>query len=199
MNTKVCPVEIFQSSFEFNPLLEYYKTLNAKNIIEIGSLFGGTLWNWLQYLQPNGKVTIVDMLVGSNDSRYSKQLDCHNKLWPEWAREVPTDLIVLEDSSMSSKTINYVHQRHTEPVDFIFIDGDHKYESVKSDFEKYVDLVRPGGLVAFHDVDIPMNHSAYGGVKDFWDELELSGKYITNKWVEIPGWWGIGALWIPQD
>ncbi len=38
------------------------------------------------------------------------------------------------------------------PVDFLFLDGDHRYEAVRRDFELYAPLVRPGGLVAFHDV-----------------------------------------------
>ncbi len=36
-----------------------------------------------------------------------------------------------------------------EPVDFLFIDGDHLYDGVKIDFELYKKLVRPGGLIAF--------------------------------------------------
>ena len=34
------------------------------------------------------------------------------------------------------------------PYDFIFIDGDHRYEPVKVDWENYAPL---GGVVAFHD------------------------------------------------
>ena len=34
--------------------------------------------------------------------------------------------------------------------DFLFIDGDHT--GVGRDYEMYRDLVRPGGLIAFHDI-----------------------------------------------
>ena len=37
-------------------------------------------------------------------------------------------------------------------IDFLFIDGDHSLEGVTKDWEMYKDLVRPGGIVAFHDV-----------------------------------------------
>lgn len=33
----------------------------------------------------------------------------------------------------------------------IFIDGDHTYDQVIADFENYLDLLAPGGILAFHD------------------------------------------------
>ena len=41
---------------------------------------------------------------------------------------------------------NLAHQ-----YDFIFIDGNHTYENCKNDYEKYHDMVVPGGIVALHD------------------------------------------------
>lgn len=35
--------------------------------------------------------------------------------------------------------------------DFLFIDGDHSYEGVKSDMELYLPKLKPGARVAFHD------------------------------------------------
>ncbi|MBF05370.1 hypothetical protein CL644_01540 [bacterium] len=35
--------------------------------------------------------------------------------------------------------------------DFIFIDGDHRYESVKKDFEDWYLLIDPGGYISFDD------------------------------------------------
>jgi predicted O-methyltransferase YrrM len=38
-----------------------------------------------------------------------------------------------------------------DPVEMIFIDGDHKYESVQRDFELWFPKVIEGGTMAFHD------------------------------------------------
>jgi predicted O-methyltransferase YrrM len=37
------------------------------------------------------------------------------------------------------------------PLDFIFIDGDHTWEGISSDWTAWSGLVAPGGLVALHD------------------------------------------------
>lgn len=38
-----------------------------------------------------------------------------------------------------------------EPVDFIFIDGDHSYEGLQGDWEAWNPLIAPNGIVALHD------------------------------------------------
>ncbi len=38
-----------------------------------------------------------------------------------------------------------------DPVDLVFIDGDHAYESVRGDWEAWSSLVAPGGVIALHD------------------------------------------------
>lgn len=189
----ICPVEMFQSPVEFNPLLDLYRELKPKNVLEIGALFGGTLWHWLKYIQPGGKVTVVDMLVSTFDSRYGQQFECHDKLWYLWAKAAQTDLKIYEQSSIDPRVVNSIHSRyHGDPLDFVFIDGDHTYQGVKQDFEAYIDLVRAGGIVAFHDISIPDDHPHYGGVNRLWRELKQT--YRCEEFVETPGWWGIGVL-----
>jgi predicted O-methyltransferase YrrM len=38
-----------------------------------------------------------------------------------------------------------------QPVDFVFIDGEHSYEGLRRDWESWSGLVAPGGVVALHD------------------------------------------------
>ena len=40
----------------------------------------------------------------------------------------------------------------SQKLDFLFIDGDHSYEGVKTDFELYSPLVKKGGIISFHDI-----------------------------------------------
>lgn len=41
--------------------------------------------------------------------------------------------------------------RKVGEYDLVFIDGDHTFEGAKADWNAYANLVRPGGIVAFHD------------------------------------------------
>jgi hypothetical protein len=43
----------------------------------------------------------------------------------------------------------------TTQLDFIYIDGTHKYQYVKHDLEDYYPLIKPKGIICGHDFDIP--------------------------------------------
>ena len=38
-----------------------------------------------------------------------------------------------------------------EPVDMVFVDGDHSYSSVVRDIDAWLPHIKPGGIIAFHD------------------------------------------------
>jgi predicted O-methyltransferase YrrM len=42
-------------------------------------------------------------------------------------------------------------EQMSEPVDFIFIDGDHSWDGIKADWQGWSPLMRCGGIVALHD------------------------------------------------
>jgi len=52
-------------------------------------------------------------------------------------------------------------------IDFIFIDADHRYEGLKSDWDAWIPLINPGGIVALHDScsSATMNLEDAGSVK----------------------------------
>lgn len=66
-------------------------------------------------------------------------------------------------------TVHKAHQHFAGGVDLLFIDGDHQYASVLTDWLLYSPLVRPGGLVAFHDVALTVE--GHYGVPEFVEKL----------------------------
>jgi len=52
-------------------------------------------------------------------------------------------------------------------VDMVFIDGDHRYETVLKDIRKAYELLESGGLICGHDY----GHPSWPGVKQAVDEL----------------------------
>lgn len=84
-----------------------------------------------------------------------------------------------------------------EPIDFLFIDGDHNYETVKSDFEMYSPLVKKGGAVGFHDIN---NRGIEGVTVDqFMRELDEYHTYKTADYrsngLKSPG---TRIIWLPE-
>ena len=88
------------------------------------------------------------------------------------------------------------------PVDLLFIDGDHSYDGVAADYHLYRPLVRPGGLIVFHDIvpaattgDPRAGHRWVGGVPRFWQEVRSQG---VRSWEFVTHWeqggFGIGAI-----
>jgi predicted O-methyltransferase YrrM len=55
----------------------------------------------------------------------------------------------------------------------LHIDGDHTYGAVKADYLNYARMVRPGGIIAMHDLLTP-------GVSGFVLDLEASGHKIEK-------------------
>jgi len=61
------------------------------------------------------------------------------------------------------------------PFDFLFIDTDHAYHNVKDEYEKYSPMVRPGGIVAFHDTVWHTEYDSRYEVWRFMNELRSGG------------------------
>ncbi len=79
--------------------------------------------------------------------------------------------------SYDPMTIQKVYQSASGGVDLLFIDGDHQYASVLADWLLYSPLVRPGGVVAFHDIALTVG--GHYGVPEFLAKLsrgELDGR-----------------------
>lgn len=66
------------------------------------------------------------------------------------------------------------------PIDLLFIDGDHSYQGVKSDWDLFSPHMAPFGVVVFHDTtwainDFPFEVREDLGVSRFLEELREAG------------------------
>lgn len=136
ISTKKCP----QNPEEIIWLVKHFKALNPKNAIEIGVERGYPTMLWRDLLSKEGKLIGIDINFHLLRANFLNKAD-YNKIY------------LLEGFSNSPCIIDSVTRiLNGEKIDFIFIDGDHEYESVKSDYENYKKFLRPGGKIALHDV-----------------------------------------------
>lgn len=91
------------------------------------------------------------------------------------------------------------------PIDLLFIDDGHYYETICKEFELWKPHVRPGGWIVFHDVNEKANIGPHGTQPDcvhvprFWKELQGNKQEIIaderhSQWKGILPHGGLGIL-----
>ena len=184
-----------QNRGEIVPLAALVRDLQPACVVEIGTASGGTLFLWSQLATADATLVSVDLpwpwATEATEAATVKKL--------RGFRRDHQALHCLRKDSHAAETLRDVDTALAgKPVDFLFIDGDHSYEGVKSDFMLYAPLVRPGGLIAFHDI-IPHSEGLGGEVPRFWSEVKA--QYGGVDFVETPGQdgFGIGVLRVPDS
>jgi len=78
-------------------------------------------------------------------------------------------------------------------VDILFIDGDHAYESVKTDYELYSQLVKSPGIIVIHDIG-DYDGKSIGTTVEYWFK-ELRKKHPYVEIVSNPPICGLGVVY----
>lgn len=145
-------------------LLDRMRERKPRVIVEIGTDEGGTLFLWSRAAPDDAVIVAID----SRPLGPLGRLSAYAIVRRGFARKQQRIELLFGRDSHDSVTVEDLKRALSDaPIDFLFIDGDHSYDGVKQDFEQYAPLVRPGGMVALHDVvaaDAP-------GVARFWSEL----------------------------
>lgn len=131
---------------EYAKLLEWAS--GALSILEIGSRFGYTLIDLAHAAKPGARVVAVD-LPGAGDWGNADSEPVLRKNVAQLRAEGYDAHLFLGDSA-SEKISERVAA--LGPFDFVFIDGDHRYDGVLADWLSYGPL---GARVAFHDIRPP--------------------------------------------
>jgi predicted O-methyltransferase YrrM len=180
-----------QKPQELSELLWLVEEEKPRNVLEIGTYAGGTLFCLCQLAQPDAKIVSVDKPEGQFGGGYTDERAKEmRELFPRDDQELH---LFRADSHLPSTLEQVKSVFDGGELELLFIDGDHTYEGVKRDFEMYSPLVAAGGLVVFHDI---MEHHPDSGceVASYWNEIRDDYRYRE---IAAPPWrWGgIGVLW----
>jgi cephalosporin hydroxylase len=182
-----------QDRGELTTLASRVRDIKPEVIVELGTRGGGTLFTWSQCCDSVRLLVSIDLPGGIHGGGYPNQ---RTKFYRQFVANRPQcQLELLRVDSQSETTVNLLKQLlKGRPIDFLFIDADHRYEGVKRDFQLYSPLVRQGGLIAFHDIK-PNVQDSNTQVDRFWDELKAEGRSVEEI-VHSPyrGYFGIGVL-----
>jgi predicted O-methyltransferase YrrM len=164
-------------------------------VVEIGTHHGGSLYCWAWAAAPDAHLVSIDLPDPAEGMGANAETD---RRLPGFLRAGQRLTCIRADSHAPSTRAELVAALGGHAVDFLWIDGDHSDAGVRADWAMYAPLVRPGGLVAFHDIHpdpgIPGNQ-AYR----LWRELRRA--YPVREVIDQdqPGGvgTGIGMLTVP--
>jgi predicted O-methyltransferase YrrM len=181
-----------QQVTELAALLLLLRDHGVKNFLEIGSEAGGTFYAFCK-IATGIKISLDDPSGNSGSKQYDspEASTKRRQLFESFGGDVRT----INGNSHNETVKNAVRMMLLgEPLDFLFIDGDHSTDGVRQDWEMYSPLVRPGGIVAFHDIKPGEYHEMRGCfVHEFWRTLQTKKSEILGS----QNWWGgIGVVFV---
>lgn len=132
-------------------------------IVEFGSLHGRSTRALCDNLMPYGKVWAVDPWGGEYIYDNGNKVPFSTYVYPYFIRNLADH--IKAGRCIPSRGLSYQF-RLMHKVDMVFIDGDHRYDTVVKDIKKAYELLRPNGLICGHDY----NHDGWPGVKTAVDQ-----------------------------
>lgn len=158
-----------QKRSEVLRLVEVVRALRPETVCEIGAAGGGTAFLFAHASAPDALIVSVDLNF----------VESRREAVASFARR-DQNVVCMQGDSHDAATLEAVRARlGGRPLDLLYLDGDHSYEGVASDFASFAPLVREGGLIVLHDI-VPDFKTRYGvatvsytgGVPQFWSELK---------------------------
>jgi predicted O-methyltransferase YrrM len=181
---------LMQLEEEFVPVLEMVAAIKPRRVVEIGTCHGGSLFSWAQAAAADARLVSIDLPHGAGGGGYTPE---YGRRFAQFCAPDQDLTCILADSAADSTLQHTREALGGELIDFLFIDGDHSYEGAKGDFERYGPMVRPGGLVMFHDVQHQAENPEVLGVQRLWAELRErheTAEFVGSQGVSL----GIGVL-----
>lgn len=172
-------------------LIGRVQELRPRRVVEIGTCRGGTLLMFARSSAPDATLVSVDLPRGPWGGGYP----WYRRPWYRAFAGPGQRIELLRRNSHDEATRDRVRDLlGGEPIDLLFIDGDHTYEGARRDFELYSPLVRPGGLIGLHDINPgPETEAQDCLVPKLWAELKAGRR--TEEFIDEPdNAYGIGLI-----
>jgi cephalosporin hydroxylase len=135
-------IHTLQKRSEILALANAVAALKPKIVLEIGTARGGTLLIWSSLASE--KVISCDLVHREAQKPLFEAL-------PPPGSTCRVQLLTGNSHDAAFKQ-RVAQALAGQKADFLFIDGDHTEHGVAADYQDYKEYVRPGGIIAFHDI-----------------------------------------------
>ena len=192
-----------KNEIDGNFLLNHIQQIKPKNFLEIGVFQGVSSRNiceMLYILHGNDfKFTGIDL--------FSKELISENEYAPKTTFSNPLKTIyydyiirinpyslksVLKLLKKFEKSINIIKGNSNEILreisdkfDYVFLDGGHKYETVKNDLNNLTQVINNGGIIFCDDYNLSYAPGVKKAIDDYIIEKKFNLKILNLRFAEI--------------
>jgi predicted O-methyltransferase YrrM len=145
------------SAYEMLVLGSIVKHERAKRIFEIGTSLGLTSYNLARNLPSDGILYTLDLPpVAAEDGQFETLFKVTNSdskmiFADRKNRRFCGTQMERRVQQLYGDSATFDYGPYEKSIDIVFVDGAHSYEYVKSDTAAAMRLVKPGGLVIWHD------------------------------------------------
>ena len=188
-----------------NFLLNHIRLKKPKNFLEIGVFHGVTSRNVCELLYSfhgnDFKFTGIDLFVNDETllkDEYIPKTKFSNPLKTIYYKYI----IRLDPYSVDSilrllkkfqKNVNIIKgnsnkvlkEINVDKFDYVFLDGGHKYETVKKDLENLTQIVNNNGTILCDDYDLSYAPGVKKAIEDFVSEKNFNLKILNSRFAEI--------------
>jgi predicted O-methyltransferase YrrM len=188
-----------------NFILQHISKIKPKNFLEIGIFHGVTSRNVCELLYSihgnNFNFTGIDLFTSDQKKfedeilpkttfsnplkhiyyKYMVRLDPYSyesviKLLKKFKDNIN---IIKGDSNKILQKIK------TDQIDYVFLDGGHKYETVKNDLENLINIVQNGGIILCDDYNLTYAPGVKKAIDEFANANNLKLKILNSRFAEI--------------
>ncbi|MBP7088460.1 MAG: class I SAM-dependent methyltransferase [Candidatus Omnitrophica bacterium] len=161
LNRRIIRVDLDEAAYIF----KLVRFLDKALCVEIGRWKGGTTL-LIAFALKEGRLISLDIHDTYDDFNLKDILR-------KFGLRDKVEIIVIDSTTYNNKGL---------AVDFIFIDGDHSYEKVKKDFEYWVNVIKKGGHIVFHDASAVRPYASMKkGVNILVEEIAKDKRLIKIK------------------
>ena len=195
----------FKKKKDGNFLLNHIRLKKPKNFLEIGVFHGVTSRNVCELLYSlhgnDFKFTGIDLFVNDETllkDEYIPKIKFSNPLKTIYYKYI----IRLDPYSVDSilrllkkfqKNVNIIKgnsnkvlkEISVDKFDYVFLDGGHKYETVKKDLENLTQIVNNNGTILCDDYDLSYAPGVKKAIENFVSEKNFNLKILNSRFAEI--------------
>ena len=160
------------------PAIQFMKENLFGDLIgaEVGVYTGTNSEKIIKVLKPK-KLYCIDPWIAYCNHAQSTMKGCKEQAIKRLSKYPKVEIMEMGSKKASEKI-------EDNSLDFIYVDGNHEYESVKKDISYWWDKIKVGGVMGGHDIETRKPHDgAFKAVAEF------SVKNNLDVYCHAPDWW----------